>query len=135
MGRPRGRPALSDLDRMELEGRYLHARSELARLNGRLPSVAEVADHMEVSARTVTTIRAGMRAWRQATAAALGWEDWSAEPLHPADGATSKGTLILGGYAAGEMTTAEAADELASLGLPADERELRRWRAGRLQPE
>lgn len=133
--RSMARPRLTGEDRMILEGRYLHARAALTLLHGGLPTVAEIADHMEVSARTVEAIRAGMRDWRRDAATVLGWDDWSAEPLHPHDGKMSRRALIRTAYAAGELTTAEASRELALDGLPSDARELRRWRETVRRPE
>lgn len=135
MARPRGRPALDSLDRMALEGRYLIARHDLTMLNERLPTVADIAEYMELSPRTVEAIRAGMRAWRREASAMLGWQDWPDDSLHPHDGATSARAQILDAYAVGELTTADAARELALLGLPADAGELRRWRRGLHIPE
>jgi len=135
MAKPRGRPTLDDFDRMEAEGCYLLARHELTVLLGRLPTVEETADHLERSPRTVEATRARMQKWRKDVAEALGWADWSGGPLHPHDGARSPRALILGDYAVGKLTTAEASRALALLGLPADPRELRRWRRGLQQSE
>jgi hypothetical protein len=129
------RPRLTGEDRLIRQGRYLHARYELTVLHNRLPTIAEIADHMEVSARTVESIRAEMQDWRREAAAVLGWDDWSGEPLHAHDGKLSPRAQILGKYAMGEITTAEASRRLALAGLPSDDRELRRWRERVRQPE
>jgi hypothetical protein len=134
--RKRGRPALDDLDRLVSEGRYLLARHELTVLLDRVPTIEEIADYMTNtmkvagSPRTVETIRANMRTWQRETAAALGWDP--SPSLHPPDGLASKRAAILGAYALGELRTSEASRELALAGLPADARELRKWKA-RLQ--
>lgn len=111
---------------MEREGRYLLARHELTVLVGRLPTVQEIADHMEVSVRTVETTRAGMRTWQQEASDDLGWAP--PDGLHPLDGLVGVRAKILGAYSLGELSTSAAAAKLAEAGLPADRRELTRWR-------
>jgi hypothetical protein len=117
---------------MESEGRYLLARYVQTVLLGPIPTIEEIADHMEVSTRAVETIRANMRTWQRNTAAALGWDP--SPSLHPFDGLASERAAILGAYALGELRTSEASAKLALAGLPADARELRKWKA-RLQQD
>lgn len=118
---------------MEQEGRYLAARYELTVRLGMLPTVQEIADHMGVGARTVEAIRDRTRTWQRETTDSLGWDP--ASDLHSLDGAVSERARILGAYVLGELTTRQAARRLALSGLPADERELRRWKAMHQPPE
>jgi hypothetical protein len=73
----RGRPALSADARAERQGGYLLARVAVGRKYGRTPTLAEIADYMggDHSERTLTSIRAEMRAWQRGMAAELGWDD------------------------------------------------------------
>ena len=114
---------------MELEGRYLFARADLGRRLDppRAPTVAEIADLMGVSPRTVVAIRSGMRKWRGGAAASLGW-DPPATDIDWADwfaGWTFEDDLTREQYLIGEITTEKAAERLGR----SDERELRRWRS------
>ena len=132
MARPRGRPALDDLDLMEQEGRYLFARADLGRKLDRAPTVAEIADYMEVSTRTVVAIRSRFRRWQRDTAAALGWDGTNdVDFLDGLTGWTRDRDYALGAFVLGEITAAEAAELLGVV----DERTLRRWRSNLRQPQ
>jgi predicted transcriptional regulator len=124
----RGRPSLDGLDLMEIEGRYLFARYDLGRRLDppRAPTVAEIAEYMEVSPRTIVAIRARMQTWRRDAAASLGFEPpaTSVDDLDKLTVWTAEDDLIRALYAVGRLSNAEAARS-----LDRDERTLRKWRA------
>jgi hypothetical protein len=125
MSRPRGRRALDTFDQMEQEGFYIFARYDLGRRLDRKPTLDEIAEYMDLSPRSVETIRARTRAWQAETARMLGWDTTNdIDYLDSIARWTRDDDTTLGLYALGEITTAEAADRLGR----ADERTLRRWR-------
>jgi DNA-directed RNA polymerase sigma subunit (sigma70/sigma32) len=120
-----GRPPLDDLDWMGLHGQYLHARADLWRRLERAPTNEEIADYLALSVRTVERLRSRVRGWRRSAAAVIGLEP-SPETIDYLQDlwSWSDEDRIRRAYAAGDLTTAAAAERLAS-----DDRNLRRWRA------
>jgi hypothetical protein len=124
MARP-GRPPLDDLDWMEAHGRYLLARGDLWRRLARAPTNKEIADYLAVSVRTVERLRSRVRTWQRSAAATLGLKPSPAGVDGLQDLFTwSDEERIRRAYAAGRLSTMEAAERLAT-----DDRNLRRWKA------